>query len=108
MPRMTDDEKRAALEKRKADVRAAQLRINREIRGVQSRKKDQARSDRAHVGIVVGLEMIEHAIRNPGSEVHRVAIRICENHHAKRPDDLPVADMLSRLKAAGAVSEAAE
>ena len=108
MARMTDDEKLAALEKRKADVRAEQLRINREIRGVQSHKKNQARSDRAHVGIVVGLEMIEHANRNPGSEVHRVAVRILENHLARRPDDRPVAEMLVQLKAAGAVPEAAE
>jgi len=109
MPRMTDDEKLAALEKRKADIKAMQLRINRQLRAVQSRKKNQARSDRAHVGIVMGLEMIEHAIRNPGSEVRRVAIRILENHHAKRPDDLPVADMLAKLKAAPAsVPKAAE
>jgi hypothetical protein len=47
--------------------------------------------------IDVGLEMIEHAIRNPGSEVRRVAIRIIENHLAKRPDDRHLADLLAQL-----------
>ena len=42
MPRMTDDEKLTALEKRKADIRAMQLRLNRQLRAVQSRKKVQA------------------------------------------------------------------
>jgi hypothetical protein len=108
MPRMTDDEKLAALEKRKAEIKAQQLRLNRELRAVQSHKKDQARRDRAHAGIVVGLEMIEHAIRNPGSDVRRVVLRIVENHLAKRPDDQPLAELLDQLTAAAAVPEAAE
>jgi hypothetical protein len=33
--------------------------------------------------------MIEHAIRNPGSEVRRVARRIVLAHLEKRPDDQP-------------------
>ena len=109
MARMTEDEQIAALEQQKEDIRKKGLVLNRKIRALRSRQRSQADRDRAHIGIVVGLGMIEHAIRNPGSEVRRVAIRILENHHAKRPDDLPVADMLAKLKAAPvSVPEAAE
>ena len=51
---MTDDEKLAALEKRKADIRAMQLRLNRQLRAVQSRKKVQARSDDSRRKIIAG------------------------------------------------------
>jgi hypothetical protein len=112
MARMTEDEQLAALQKQKDDIKAAQLKINRKIRAVRTRKRTKADRSRVHVGIVVGLEMIEHAIRNPSSEVRRVAIRIMENHLTKRPDDFPVADMLALLKApasaAADVPEAAE
>jgi hypothetical protein len=52
--------------------------------------------------------MIEHAIRNPGSEVRRVAARIAENHLARRPDDRPVAELLAQLNTLASVPEAAE
>lgn len=97
MPRQSDADKLSALEKRKADIRARQLKLNRELRAVRDRQRDQAERTRAHVGIVVGLPLIEHAIRNPGSEVRRVMIRILENHLALRPEDKPVADLLAEL-----------
>ena len=89
MPRMTEDERIAALEKQKEDIRKKGLVLNRKIRGLRSRQRSQADRDRSHIGIVVGLGMIEHAIRNPGSEVRRVARRIVLAHLEKRPDDRP-------------------
>ena len=109
MPRMTDDEKLAALEKRKADIKAQQLRINRELRAVQSRKKSKARSDDTHAKIVIGAFCKEHAIRNPGSEVQQVVRRGIERHLALRPDDRPLfADLLALWDAPAATSAFAE
>jgi len=65
MARMTEDERIAALEKQKEDIRKKGLALNRKIRGLRSRQRSQADRDRSHIGIVVGLGMIEHAIRNP-------------------------------------------
>lgn len=85
MPRMTDDEKLAALEKRKADIRAMQLRLNRQLRAVQSRKKVQARSDDSRRKIIAGALSLEHAARNPGSEFATVLFRLLDQY--TRPED---------------------
>ena len=52
--------------------------------------------------------MIEHALRNPDFEVQRVALRLIETHLRERPDDRPVAELLTRLNAPAALSEVAE
>jgi hypothetical protein len=52
--------------------------------------------------------MIEHALRNPDSEVRHVTIRLIETHLRERPDDRLVAELLTRLDAPAALSEAAE
>jgi len=109
MARMTEDEQIAALEKQKEDIRKKGLALNRKIRGLRSRQRSQADRDRSHIGIVVGLGMIEHAIRNPGSEVRRVARRIVLAHLEKRPDDRPkFGDLLALWDEPRPTSEAAE
>lgn len=100
MPRRPNPERIKKLEQQAA-------RIDRDLRKARADEKQQARSDRAHVGIVAGLPMIDHALRNPSSEVWRVLVRILESHMALRPKDLLVADTLAKLKAL-ALSEAAE
>ena len=80
MPRMTDDEKLAALEKRKADIRAKQLIVNRQLRAVQSRKKSKARSDDSRRKIIAGALSLEHAARNPGSEFGQVLFRLLDQY----------------------------
>lgn len=96
MARMTDDEKLAALEKRKAEIRTQQLRLNRQLRAVQSRKKDQARSHDARRKIIAGALALEHFGKNPGSEFGQVMFRLLDQY--TRPEDrwlfefLPVRD----------------
>jgi hypothetical protein len=106
MARVGNSEKLAALEKQKADLKAKRkaedLILNRKIRAMQSRERTQTERNRSHVGIVIGVEIIEHAVRNPASEVRRVIIRIAENHLRKRPEDKSVADLLAMLKDAPA------
>jgi hypothetical protein len=102
--RKTDEQKKAALQQRISALKE-------KVRRIERHETMQERRDRAHVGIVVGWGMIEHALRNPNSEVRRVAIRLIEDHLCERPDDRPVADLLERLKSASkatAASEAAE
>ncbi len=90
--RKTDEQKKAALQQRIAALRE-------KVRRIERREADQERRDRAHVGIVVGWGMIEHAMRNPTSEVRRVAIGLVETYLRDHPDDRPVADLLARLTA---------
>ena len=99
--RKTDEQKKAAYQQRIAALRE-------KVRRIERRETMQERRDRAHIGIVVGWAMIEHARAHPNSEVRRVAIRLIEDHLRERPDDHPVADLLARLSAPAAPSEAAE
>jgi len=92
MARMTDDEKLAALEKRKAEVRAQQLRLNRQLRAVQSRKKDQARSHDARRKIIAGALALEHFAKNPGTEFGQVMFRLLDQY--TRPEDRWLFDFL--------------
>ena len=92
MARLTDDEKLAALEKRKADIRAQQLRINRQLRRVQSRKKDQARSEDARRKIIAGALALEHFAKNPGSEFGQIMFRLIDQY--TRPEDRWLFDFL--------------
>lgn len=92
MARMTDDEKLAALEKRKADVRAQQLRINRQLRAVQSRKKDQARTHDTRRKIIAGALALEHFAKNPGSEFGQIMFRLLNQY--TRPEDRWLFDFL--------------
>jgi hypothetical protein len=94
-------------EKQKEAVHAKRVGIDRKIRKLKTRKRTKTDRARVHAAIVVGLEIIEHALRNPGSEVRRVGVRIMDNHLTKRPEDLPVADTLAKLKAPDALPEAA-
>jgi hypothetical protein len=99
--RKTDEQKKAALQQRIAALKE-------KVRRIEQHEATQERRDRAHVGIVVGWGMIEHALCNPNSEVRRVAIRLIEDHLRERPDDRPVAELLARLKASADQREAAE
>lgn len=103
MPRQrkVDDDQLKTLEQRLAKAK-------QDLARAKSQQKKQADSARVHTGIVVGLPIIEHAIRNPGSEVRRVVIRIVENWLADRPNDQPLVDLLAQLKSPAAVPEAAE
>jgi hypothetical protein len=104
MPRITDDEKLAALEKRKADIKAQQLRVNRQLRAVQSRKKSKSRSDDTHRKIIAGALALEHAAKNPGSEFGQIMFRLLDQY--ARPEDrwlfefLPVRDATPDAEAA--------
>ena len=99
--RRTDEQKKAALQQRIAALKE-------KVRRIERREATEERRARAHVGIVIGWGMIEHALRNPDSEVRHVAIRLIETHLRERPDDRPVAELLTRLNAPAALSEAAE
>ena len=85
MPRMTDDEKLAALEKRKADIQAAQLRSIVPVRAVQSRKESKIRSNDARRKIIAGALALEHSAKNPGSEFGHVLFRLLDQY--ARPED---------------------
>jgi hypothetical protein len=97
----TDEQKKAALQQRIAALKEKVRRIDR-------READQDRRDRAHLGIVVGWGMIEHALCSPESEVRRVALGVLEAHLRQHPDDRPVAELHARLSAPAESREAAE
>lgn len=100
----TDEQKKAAYQQRIAALKE-------KVRRIERRETMQERRDRAHVGIVIGWAVIEHALAHPHSEVRHVAIRLIEDYLRERPDDRPVADLLERLNSASettAASEAAE
>ena len=65
---------------------------------IDARHTSQSERTRNHIGIAIGNQLIEHARRNPGSEVRQVAIRIIENHLKIRPKDTAVVDLLAELK----------
>ena len=92
MARLTDDEKLAALQKRKAEIRAQQLRINRQLRRVQSRKKDQARSEDTRRKIIAGALALEHFAKNPGTEFGQIMFRLIDQY--TRPEDRWLFDFL--------------
>ena len=94
MPRLTDDEKLAALIKRKADIKARQLRLNRQLRGLQSRKKSQARSDDTRAKIIAGALALEHFARNPGSDFGTIMFRLLDEY--VRPEDRRLFGFLPR------------
>jgi len=99
--RKTDEQKQASLEQRIAALRE-------KVRRIEQRKSQQERRDRAHVGITVGWGLIEHGRSNPKSEVRRVAISVIEAHLAERPEDRPMAELLTELKALPVLAVAAE
>jgi hypothetical protein len=99
--RKTGEQKKAALQQRIAALRE-------KVRRIERRENAQERHARAHVGIVVGWGMIEHALAHPNSEIRRVAIRLIEDHLRERPDDRPVDELLARLKASAESREATE
>ena len=112
MPRLTDDEKLAALEKRKADIRAAQIKLNRELRAVQSRKKHKARSDDARRKIIAGALALEHTAKNRDSEFARIMFRLLDEYARAEdrwlfdflpPQDAPGVDSGSRGIASGSL-----
>jgi hypothetical protein len=96
---LTADQKKAALQQRIA-------KLQQKVRRISKRERSQTERARTHAAIVVGMGMIEHAARNPASEVRRVSIRLCENWLATRPDDPAVADLLAQLQ--GAPSSSAD
>ena len=106
MARMTDDEKLAALEQRKADIRAMQLRINRQLRAVQSRKKSKSRSDDTHRKIIAGALALEHAAKNPGTEFATVLFRLLDQY--TRPEDRWLFEFLPPRETPAETPEAAE
>lgn len=88
--RRTDEQKKAALQQRIAALKEKVQRI--EKRGIEAERRN-----RVHVGIVVGWGMIEHAIRNPDSEVRRVASGLIEAHLRDHPNDHSITELLARL-----------
>jgi hypothetical protein len=80
MPRQSNPERIEKLKQKAA-------RIEQELRRALAAEKKQAEQTRVHCGIVIGLGMIEHANKNPDSEVRRVAIRIAQNWIATRPKE---------------------
>jgi transposase InsO family protein len=101
MPRRSDEERKAAALQK---IAAQKMLIKR----IEHREAGKARRDRAHVGIVVGWALIEHAARHPNSEVTRVLIHALKGHLAEHENDRPVADLLERLTAPADQHEAAE
>jgi hypothetical protein len=99
--RKTDEQKKAALQQRIAALKE-------KVRRIERHETLQERRARAHVGIVVGWGMIEHALSNPDSEVRRVVIRLIEDYLRERPDDRPVAELLERLSAESEITPASE
>ena len=91
-----------------AQEEAKRTAAERELKRLKAAKKEQEDNRRAHVGIVVGLPLIEHAFRNPASEVRAVIVRVLEHHMTLRPNDPPVAELLARLKAPASVSPAGD
>lgn len=106
MPRMTDDEKLTALHKRKADIKAMQLRVNRQLRAVQSRQKSKARSDDARRKIIAGALALEHFAKNPGTEFGQIMFRLLDQY--TRPEDRWLFDFLPQRDAPPTMPEAAE
>jgi hypothetical protein len=92
----TLEQRKAALEQRIAALRERAKRIDRT-------KSAQDRRDRAHVGIVVGWGMIEHALNKPVSEVQSVVVEVIKKHLADHPEDRAVADLLAMLDSQAAV-----
>jgi hypothetical protein len=92
MPRMADDEKLATLAKRKADIKAMQLRVNRQLRAVQSRQKSKARSDDTRRKIIAGALALEHFAKNPGTEFGDIMFRLLDQY--TRPEDRHLFDFL--------------
>jgi hypothetical protein len=96
----------AALEKRKAEIRTQQLRLNRQLRAVQSRKKDQARSQDARRKIIAGALALEHFAKNPDSDFGQVMFRLLDQY--TRPEDRWLFDFLPPREALAETPEAAE
>ena len=63
--RKTDEQKKAALQQRIATLKE-------KVRRIERREATEERRARAYIGIVIGWGMIEHALRNPDSEVRRI------------------------------------
>jgi hypothetical protein len=99
--RKTDEQKKAAYQQRIAALRE-------KVRRIERREATRQRRDRAHIGIIVGWGMIEHALAHPHSEVRRVAVRLLEAHLSEQPDDRAVAELRERLAAPAEKREAAE
>jgi hypothetical protein len=106
MPRLTDDEKLAALHKRKADIKAMQLRVNRQLRAVQSRQKSKTRSDDARRKIIAGALALEHFAKNPGTEFGQIMLRLLDQY--TRPEDRWLFDFLPQRDVPPTMPEAAE
>ncbi len=106
MPRMTDDEKLTALEKRKASIKAQQLRLNRQLRAVQSRKKSKSRSDDTHRKIIAGALALEHAAKKPGTEFGKIMFRLLDQY--TRPEDRWLFEFLPPREPPAETPEAAE
>ncbi|MGC2834350.1 MAG: hypothetical protein WA238_09335 [Methylocella sp.] len=103
---MTDDEKLTALEKRKASIKAQQLRLNRQLRAVQSRKKSKSRSDDTHRKIIAGALALEHAAKKPGTEFGKIMFRLLDQY--TRPEDRWLFEFLPPREPPAETPEAAE
>jgi len=108
MPRQSDADQLAALEKIKAGIHARQLKLNRKIRGVRSRQSKQARADDARRKIIAGALALEHHAKNPGSEFARILHRLLDEY--ARPEDRHLFDFLPPVAASPApdLEQAAE
>jgi hypothetical protein len=90
MPRPSDDERLAVLNSRMA-------KLQRQIRTIKSREKDQARRIDARRKIIAGALALEHLARNPGSEFGQTLFQLL--HRYVRPEERVLFDFLPQRDA---------
>ena len=73
MPKLTDEERLAKLNARRAAA-------EREIRRIKSRGQKQARAVDAHRKIVAGALALEHFAKNPDSEFGRIMFQLLNEY----------------------------
>jgi len=90
MPRQTDEERLAALNERMG-------RLQRQIRTIKSREKDQARRIDARRKIIAGALALEHFAKSPGSEFGETMFRLLDRY--VRPEERVLFDFLPQREA---------
>lgn len=98
MPRQSDDERMATLNARMA-------KLQRQIRTIKSREKDQARRIDARRKIIAGALALEHFERNPGSEFGQTMFRLLDRY--VRPEERVLFDFLPKRDDGSPASSAA-
>ena len=78
MPRLTDDQKKAALQERIA-------KLQQQVRRINKRAENQSRRQRNHRLIVSGTLAETHALKNPRSEYAKIHVGLLKQY--ARPED---------------------